>query len=275
MAYLLWPENSELGATKPLGALAWQQAAVSNPFGPIQQGLTPPAAPLAASPAEPITLAGTSLAGTQADGDWGVDSQGQLRASHALRQRFDYYLSLIGEKPLTDIRILVRKAAEQDLKEPALGQVMALWERYVQLQQHSWKQAVDLRQSATWSAALIERQTVRRQILGADWAHAFYAQEERQLQDMLSRLNGGQSSASEPPKPDPSPMHPLAKEREAAVQAQWQLWDQRLATAKTQVEALRQAPELSAPQRLEAVQQYLSSQFQGTDLSRAKALLGL
>ena len=275
LAYLLWPADAAQSALPQAEPAGWQQAGVANPFGKGAHVAAQPNQPLAASPVAPLSLATTSLAGTQPDGDWGVDAQGQLKASCALRQRFDYYLSLIGEMPLTDIHALMLQAAKQSLKEPALGQVMALWDRYVQLQRHAWKHAVDLRQSASWSAALSERQIVRRQMLGADVAHAFYADEERELQDMLARLNSGQSSVAPNPAVVSGERHPQASQREAEVQAQWQQWDQRIAVARQQIQTIAQAPELSAPQRQQAIEQYLSRQFQDTELIRARSLLGL
>jgi lipase chaperone LimK len=275
LAYLLWPADAAQSPRLQAEATGWQQAGVANPFGEGVRVAVQPGQALAAGSAAPPSLANTSLAGTQPDGDWAVDAQGQFKANRALRQRFDYYLSLIGEMPLADIHALVLQAAKQNLKEPALGQVMALWGRYVQLQQHAWKHAVDLRQSVSWSAALSERQIVRRQMLGADVAQAFYADEERELQEMVARLNSGQRSAISSPEPAQSALHPQASQREAEVQAQWQQWDQRIAAARQKIQAITQAPELSALQRQQSIEQYISSQFQGAELVRARSLLGV
>ncbi len=272
---LLYSTNAtEQTASREQGA-GWQQEGVANPFS--KQG-SQIQAKMIEEPASAVLLpdlSNTSLAGTQVDGDWGVDAQGQLRASRGLRQRFDYYLSLTGEMSLDAIRSVFQKAAQKDLKEPALGQVMGMWERYVKLQQHAWKYHVNLREPATWSVALVERQITRRNILGADWAQAFYADEEQQLQDMLTRMQSGQTGPAGIPEPTPALLHPQAKEREAELQAQWQQWEQRLAATRVKLQQLRNAPELSAPQRQQAIDQYLSQQFQEPDLSRAKALLGL
>jgi lipase chaperone LimK len=268
------PDKAKVAAS--LGPSAgWQQDGVANPFS-NQAALS-----LAMRVEEPLPsqlaqdLNRTSLAGTQADGDWGVDTQGQLRASRGLRQRFDYFLSLIGEMSLDAIRAAFQKAAQKDLKEPALGQVMDVWERYIKLQQHTWKHNVNLRDPATWSAALVERQIMRRQTLGADWAHAFYSDEEQQMQSMLTRLQNGQTDPAANTEPSPALLHPQAKEREAELQAQWRLWEHRLDAARSHILQLHTAPELSALQRQQAIQQYLSGQFQEPDLSRARALIGL
>lgn len=222
-----------------------------------------------------MALANTSLAGTQPDGDWGVDARGQFKATRELRRRFDYYLSLIGEIPLVDIHALVLHHAKQSLQEPALGHVMAHWDQYVKLQQHAWKHAVDLSQPSSWGVALSERQIVRRHILGADVAHAFYSEEEAQLQQMMMQAQSGQSARETASAPPSAALHPDALGREAAVQLQWQQWEQRLSVARSKLGQLRQAPELSALQRQQAIESYLESQFQHEELTRARALLGI
>lgn len=268
-----WPSTEQPVAEPSMAAPGWQQAGVSNPFGQGTANTERPTLAAAAVSTSAPDLTGSSLAGTQPDGDWGVNAQGQLKASRALRQRFDYYLSLIGEMPLASIEAAFRAAAEKDLKEPALGQVLALWGRYVQLQQRSWKHAVNLREPATWSAALTERQIVRRQMLGADVAYAFYGQEEAELQQMLTQVQTGQGSQAT--TVHAPALHPQAAEREAAVQSEWQQWEQRMQAARSQIQAYKQAPELSAPQRQQAIEQYLTNQFQGTELIRARSLLGV
>jgi lipase chaperone LimK len=276
---LVWmrtPSTDQPVQVQETEAKGWQQAGVANPFGQGAVIAERPVQAVGVTSPQPPDLASSSLAGTQPDGDWGVNAQGQLKASRALRQRFDYYLSLIGEMPLSSIEAAFRAAAEKDLKEPALSQVLALWSRYVQLQQHSFKHAVNLKEPASWSAALSERQIIRRQMLGADVAYSFYGQEEAELQQMLTQVQTGQTGPGNPAIPINAPApHPQAAEREAAVQAEWKQWEQRLAAARGQIQAYKQATELSAPQRQQAIEQYLASQFQGTEIIRARALLGV
>ncbi len=274
---VLWPQSQapEPGARSM--TTQWQQASISNPFAKgAEQSLPLPwlDAPIT-TPAP--DLAKTSLAGTQADGDWGVNAQGRVQPSRALRQRFDYYLSLIGEMPLASIQTLLQQAAQGSLKEPALSQVMAIWARYVQLQQYEWKHAVIPQQSASWGAALSERQIVRRQILGADVAYAFYQEEESQFANLLTQVQSGKTGpgAAAAPAPPQAALHPQASEREAAVQADWQQWELRINSAREQLRQLTLAPELSAIQRQQAIERYLLSQFQGTELIRARSLLGV
>ena len=273
---MLWPQSQapEPGASSM--TTQWQQASISNPFAKGAEQSMP--LPWLDAPTTPAPdLAKTSLAGTQADGDWGVNAQGRVQPSRALRQRFDYYLSLIGEMPLASIQSLLQQAAQGSLKEPALSQVMAIWVRYVQLQQYEWKHAVIPQQSASWGAALSERQIVRRQILGADVAYAFYQEEESQFANLLTQVQSGKTGlgAAAAPAPPQAALHPQASEREAAVQADWQQWELRINSAREQLRQLTLAPELSAIQRQQAIERYLLSQFQGTELIRARSLLGV
>ena len=287
LAYVVWPSDEEAIAAVQTPSAGWQQSGAANPFGRSKSASTEQAPQgIGIIPASP-SLAHTSLAGTQPDGDWGAAANGRLLPNRALRQRFDYYLSLIGELPLAGVRSLVWNDARQALSEPALGATMALWDTYVQLQQHVWKHAVDLRQPITWSAALTERQIVRRHMLGADVAYAFYADEESDLQRTIARMNSGigtvggtggmagQAAAAESAQVAAQALHPQAAEREAQLQVQWQAWDVRLAAARRQVQVFNQAPELSALQRSQAIENYLSQQFQGSDLIRVRSLLGL
>jgi lipase chaperone LimK len=289
----LWPSDQPSSAAEQALATGWQQSGAANPFGKAGTVSAQPSQLEPSMVPTPVALASTSLAGTQPDGSWTVNAQGQLLPSRALRQRFDYYLSLIGELPLADLRALLRQNAQQNLSEPALGQAMALWDKYVQLQQYAWKHAVDLRQPSSWSAALVERQIVRREKLGADVAHAFYAVEDSALQSMLARVNSGahvEQAANVNTNVNANAIantnldttqtpalaeHPQAQEREAQLRAQWQAWDARVDAARRQLQTYNQAPELSAPQRAQAKEQYLSQHFQGAELIRVRSLLGL
>lgn len=280
LAWLVWRAVASPGSdamVQPASASQWG-AGQSNPFGP---GAASPLAPAwqAAAPPVLIDWANTSLAGTQPDGQWAADAQGQLRKDVALRQRFDYFLTLLGEQPLDQLRAVVQQQARAELPPSAVAQLMQLWDRYVQLQQHAFKTMVDLRQPSGWSAALLERQSVRRELLGADVAYAFYAQEERELQSMLARVGSGAAgSGSALPESSPVSVAPLADalQREAQLQQEWKEWEQRLDTARVQIQRLQAAPELSAAQRQSALQQLLVSQFpHSSERLRAASILGL
>jgi lipase chaperone LimK len=228
---------------------------------PLQQAL-PRAAPASAPTAG-------SLVGTQPDGDWALDGQGRLQPQLGLRRRFDYLLSQIGERSLPELRAQLLQLAQAELDADTTAAVLALWDRYLQLQQQPWKLAVDLQRPESWRAALAERQQQRRVLLGPAWAEAFYGDEERALLAQILALEQGRPHA---PEALPPPL-PQAAEREAALQAQWADWERRLAEARVALARLQQAPEYSAPQRAAAREQLLQRLFSPAERVRAEALL--
>lgn len=275
-ACLLWWLGPAPAPTDPLrsaGDTHPIHAGMPNPFGtPLGAAGHGPGAsgPIAADVPD---LRQTSLAGTSADGDWSIGADGRPSPSHALRRRFDYYLTLVGEVPLDSLRALVLQQASTDLREPALGAVMALWDRYVALQQTPWKHAVDLRRRDTWADALAERSQGRRAALGTEWAQAFYGDEERELAAMIAGGGNASGSSSASVAPGAPAPHPQAAEREAAVAAQWQQWELRLATARQQLQTLNADSTLTPAQRAERAEQLLAAQFTDTELTRARSLL--
>lgn len=230
-----------------------------------------------------------SLRGTVPDGDWGVDPSGALRPSVALRRRFDYYLGALGEASVDELGALMLADATRDVGAEAAGRVREIWLRYVQLQQQRYEHQVQLGDRSSWEPALAERQLARRRILGPEWAEAFYRDEE----EALRREMAATASAPEPaaqslllggaPGTDPDVLHqqrvaqfgPEAAQRLRDEDAEWARWQQRVAQAYREVEALRRAPELSNPQREAAVAAYLERHFDERERLRVQALLGL
>lgn len=76
-----------------------------------------------------------SMQGTELDGQVRVDAQGRLVVDRALRDRFDHFLSLIGEEP--EARVLARLDAHlrSVLPPPALSTARDLLARYLAFQQ--------------------------------------------------------------------------------------------------------------------------------------------
>jgi lipase chaperone LimK len=217
-----------------------------------------------------------SLSNTQADGDWSIGANGQAQPSRALRRRFDYLLLQLGEVALDSMANQVRQQVQKAHGAAAALQIMALWDSYLRLQQHAWSTQVDMQRPDTWANALAERSTVRRQILGPAWADAFYGDEENELRQMIAQASSGMpvsSTATAAAQAAAPTALPDAAQRTAEHEAQWQQWEQRLATARSRIQQLRSAPELSDPQRQEAISTYLHQQFNGAELPRAKALL--
>lgn len=232
----------------------------------------------AAQTAEPVQttalLQPNSLANTQTDGDWGIGPNGQPQPNIALRRRFDYFLLLQGEQDLNALANQIHQQVHAAHGAAAAQAIMALWSSYLQLQKHTWATQVNMQRSETWAPALAERSAVRRQLLGAAWAEAFYGEEENALRQTIAQASSGLPTKQATMHNEPVAL-PDAAERIAAHQAQWQQWEQRISTARSRVQQLHSAPELSDPQRSEAVANYLSQQFSGSELTRARALLGM
>jgi lipase chaperone LimK len=241
---------------------------------PVRAGMA--SAPVAAAVQAPGPLARVapaSLQDTEADGGWRADARGNLVVERAVRRRLDYWLSAVGEWRPDEIGARVLAAARRDLPPPAAAQLQTLWAHYVDLQRHAWQRAVQPADPASWRAALEERQSVRRQLLGRDWAEAFYADEEQALwAEILAWESGKAKPVAEAPA---VPEHPQAAQRVADVQTQWAQWERRLDEARGEVARLRAARELSEPQRDQAVEAWLAQRFTGSEQLRVRALLGL
>lgn len=227
---------------------------------------TSPSAPVA--PPRPA-----SLQGTEADGAWRADAQGRLVVDRALRRRLDYALSALGEQTAEAIGAQWLAVAQRELPSGAFQELQALWQRYLQLQQHPWQRVVLPADTRSWRPALEERQSVRRLLLGRAAADAFYGDEERLLWQQILALESGSQAVQVAEAPPPE--HPQAAERVAAVEAAWADWGRRLDAARAEQARLRAAPELSAPQRDEALARWLARHFDAQEQRRVRALLGL
>lgn len=234
-----------------------------------------PAAPAPVPKAAPDAAAPPSWRGTQPDGGWRADAQGHLVVERAVRRRFDYWLTGLGEWDVTALSQGLLAQARRELPPGAATEVAALWQRYLALQQHPWQQRLHPGEPVSWRVALEERQSVRRQQLGRAWAEAFYGDEERSLWARLLALEAGQPLPAEAGETGEAPRLPDAAQREAAVQAQWADWERRLAQARAEWARLGASAELSSPQREAAMAAWLGRQFNASELVRVHALLGL
>lgn len=233
-----------------------------------------------------------SLRGSSPDGDWGVDTHGQLRPSPALRRRFDHYLSALGEASPAELRSLVQAQATQDVGAAAATEILAVWDRYLALQQHRWATTADPSDLPSVQRALSERQQVRREHLGPAWADAFYAAEEAQLRaDLAAAGTARPAPGIDALRAPPAQADALARvqlhqqrvvqygeeaaRRLAELDAAEADWQRRLAQARREIARVQQSPELSPPQRHDAIERHLAEVFTATEQRRARALLEL
>jgi lipase chaperone LimK len=265
LAGLLWRTWGEAPAVARLEAPVPLAGAVPAALSPQRVEAFDPGAPLSTLPA--------SLRDTEADGSWRADARGHLVLERAVRRRFDYWLSALGEATPEALAPRVLEAARRELPTLAADEVADLWARYLALQRHAWQRAVQPADPASWRTALEERQSVRRQTLGREAAEAFYGDEERALWDEILAREAGRPAPAQAEVQ--APEHPQAAERVAEVEAQWADWERRLAAARVELARLRGAPELSAPQRAAAVDTWLARHFKAGEQIRVRALLGL
>ncbi len=231
---------------------------------------------VAATPTEELQAFGrwmaehSALRGTALDGGWGLDAQGQVRPSLALRRRFDHLLQLQGQAPLPKLSAWLAQQARQELSEADVQQVMSVWQAYLGLLASAGP--VPRPGDGPALAAALDTEAQRRRAwLGLAWAEAFFGEDEAAW-----RQRQAQGPAPAEPLIDRSRLSPEAAQRLADAEAEQARWTRRLAQARAELQRLRQAPELSEPQRDEAIDRLLDERFApGGERLRARALLGL
>lgn len=238
----------------------------------------------ASAPADPAAFQtwlqqSSSLRGAELDGDWGLDGRGQLHPQLWLRHRFDQLLTLLGEVSLEELGRYIESAVTERAGTAAAQQVMEVWRHYVQLQNQSFRQSVNPRDWRTWQAALDEQHQARQALLGAAWANAFYREEEEML---TAQIRQAQATETAPQDTAVAQSEPLIKretltpeqaQRLAQAEAEWDQWKRRVAEAQRTVARIQQAPELSPPQRAQAVDRWLAENFSASEQRRVRALI--
>jgi lipase chaperone LimK len=226
-------------------------------------------------------IAGSSLRGSAADGEWGIDAAGRFHPTREVRRRFDYYLALQGELPLDALQRWMAAQVGERHGAAAAAQVMPVFASYLRLQQHAWRTEADPQRPQTLAPALAERQQVRRALLGIEVAEAFYRDDDAALNALIAQANSGAAAAAKAAPADGveasdlrQPL-PDAPARLAQWQAEWDDWERRLTAARAELARLRTAPELSAPQRDATIDTWIDQHFDAAEQRRARALLQL
>jgi hypothetical protein len=142
-----------------------------------------------------------SFQGTQPDGDWIVGPDGHLKPDIALRRRFEHYMLGQGEVTLDELRLLVADESRRDRGDAVSAEVLEMWDKYMRLRNYAWKYQVVIADRGTWMPAFDEQKTVRRQILGPQWAEAFYRDEEDYFVDFMARQEGRAEAPRDPGEP--------------------------------------------------------------------------
>lgn len=160
---------------------------------PLPPSITKPAAnsSTAAAPMPPAWPA--SLRDSAPDGAVTLDAQGRVRPSMELRRLFDYFLSAIGELDLAAIRALLLAHVRSLHGDAIASDAAALFDRYVAFQQA--QAAADVPTGQSQRDRLAQLKELRRRLLDADMAEAFFGAEERYTEYTLARREIATDSA--------------------------------------------------------------------------------
>ncbi|MFV9657383.1 lipase secretion chaperone [Pseudomonas sp. NY15366] len=133
----------------------------------------------------------SSFAGTQVDGSFRVDADGNLIVSEDIRRIFDYFLASIGEESLQASIGRLRDYIDSQLAEPARARAQALLDQYLAYKRELVLLERDLPQLASLDA-LRQReaavQALRARLFDSETHQAFFAREEGYNRFTLERL---------------------------------------------------------------------------------------
>ncbi len=236
-----------------------------------------------------MLLVNGPLQGTEPAGEWCITPAPSLKPCRGLRSRFEYYFLGLGQVTAPEIRSLVQDEAQRAHGALLAGQIMSVFDQYWSLRNHEWTNHFSQNDRSTWTPLFEEQKAVRRQILGVAWANAFFAEDEQHFVDHLAQLESGRPAPPDPGEPVPQ-MSPgkdpgairaervarygeEAADRLAEVDAEWEAWDRRVNAARAEWTRLQASANLSTQQQQEAMNRYLTEQFQGKDLLRARGLI--
>ena len=201
---------------------------------------------------------------------------GKLVPGRALRERFDSYLPLGKGVTRVEVRAALEQDAMADLGQANSAQVLAIWDRYARLQNHDWQHPFNGSEPNGWQATLNEQHKVRRQWLGADWAEAFFGDDEAALQRRLSGL------VASPRQPAASSLDDVLSRAPSSAGVAASVapvsrddWRARADKARLEWAHLTQDASLDEGQRLIRIRQYLQQNFSGPEASRLERDLQL
>ncbi len=150
----------------------------------------------------------TSLKGTSIDGMYPVDKDGNLLFSAAIKHRFEYFLSTMGEFPLDEVLQMVKDDIAVNLVSPAKEQALKLFDDYVAYKYALVELEKTFEPAQGYEVSNIERfrhqldqlRNKRREHLNSEAADAFFGFDELYDDFMLSQLeiqNNNQLTSAE------------------------------------------------------------------------------
>jgi hypothetical protein len=133
-----------------------------------------------------------ALSGTEPAGEWCVQAD-KLTPCSELRKRFEYYILAVGETEPVDIRKLIADEARKAHGDKLGAEIMAIWDKYWVLRTYNWRNKLEPGDLRTWMQTFEEQREVRQRLLGAEWAEAFYAEEDRKFKAYYEQMQSGAS----------------------------------------------------------------------------------
>ena len=175
-------ENNEIKTASPTG--------ITNP---VKQN----SASNSNSLLQSIDWLNTSLKGTSIDGMYPVDSDGNLVLSDAIKHRFEYFLSTMGEFPLEQVLQMVKEDISMNLQSPAKEQALKLFDDYVAYKYALVELEKNFESATSYEVNDIERfryqleqlRNKRREYLDGAAVDAFFGFDELYDDFMLSQLD--------------------------------------------------------------------------------------
>jgi lipase chaperone LimK len=156
-------------------------SAASRADDPSPSGIPPPDG-ASAVPRKP-----RSLRGTRVDGGLVVDDDGHFVSTLDARRLFDYFLTATGEVPDDDIRTRVRHEIDRRLPSGPAREAATVFDRYLVYRERVRTLATaDVPDDGDLDARLATLIALRREVLGADTAEAFFADEEADARRLLA-----------------------------------------------------------------------------------------
>jgi lipase chaperone LimK len=144
----------------------------------------------------PDDLIATSLKGTDIDGLYPVDQDGNLLFSKSIKNRFEYFLSLMGEFELAQVLQMIKDDITSNLTSPAKEQALKLFDDYVAYKYALTELEASLSAAEGYETNSIQRiryqlqkmRDVRREYLPIDAVDAFFGFDEMYDDFMISSL---------------------------------------------------------------------------------------
>lgn len=127
-----------------------------------------------------------SFKGSHVDGIINIDDYGIVIVDHDLKRLFDYFFTATGELTLIQIKDQIKLFANNQLNSSQLYQLLNVFDQYSKYLNSYEKFAQMLSADLSQAQRLALISIFRKDILGYEMAHSFFAEEESYIQFVLS-----------------------------------------------------------------------------------------